>query len=62
MDSKASIIISYWIAIAIISSVYIYTFGSDIDIMYGVLIPIGFLVLIGFVLSYAAISQPTKKE
>ena len=61
MDNKAIIVTSYWIAVAIISSVYMFVFGPDVEIAYGVLLPIGFLVMIGFILSYSAFSEQNSK-
>ena len=62
MNSRAAIVSSCWLAIAIISSVYMYVFGPDIDIMFGVFLPIGFLVLIAFVVTFMALSEPDSKK
>lgn len=56
MDSKAAIIVSCWFAIAIISSVYMLVLGSEVDIMFGVFIPIGFLVLVAVMVTFLVLS------
>ena len=62
MDSRAVIVSSCWIAIAIISSVYMFVFGPEIDILFGVLIPIGLLVLIALVVTFVALSGENSKK
>ena len=62
MNSRAAIVSSCWLAIAIISSVYMYVFGPDVDIMFGVFLPIGFLVLIAFAVTFMALSEPDNKK
>ena len=57
MESKAVIVGSCWIAISVIASVYMCTFGPDIDIAYGVLLPVGFLVLIAILVTFVALSE-----
>lgn len=47
MDYKAVTIASSWLAIALISVVYMLVFGSQIgDVFFGVFLPIGLLVLV----------------
>ena len=60
MDYKASIVASCWLAIAVISSVYMFVFGPDVDIMFGVLLPIGFLVLIAVIVTFMVLSSSEK--
>ena len=60
MDYRASIVASCWLAIAIISSVYMFVFGPDVDIMFGVLLPIGFLVLIAVIVTFMVLSSSEK--
>ena len=54
MDSaRAAVIISCWFALAIIASVYMITFANKLgDIFFGVLIPIGVLVLVGVIVTF----------
>ena len=60
MDYRASIVASCWLAIAVISSVYMFVFGPDVDIMFGVLLPIGFLVLIAVIVTFMVLSSSEK--
>lgn len=60
MDDRASIVISCWFTIAVISSVYMLVFGPDIDVLFGVLIPIGFLILIAVMVTFFVISSSEK--
>ncbi len=47
MDYKAVTIASSWLAIALISVVYMWVFGSQIgDVFFGVFLPVGGLVLV----------------
>ena len=57
MDSKAAIIVSCWFTIAIISSVYMIVFGKEVDIMFGVFMPIGFLILIALIVTFLVLSS-----
>jgi len=57
MDSKAAIIVSCWFSIAIISSVYMIVFGREVDIMFGVFMPIGFLILIALIVTFLVLSS-----
>lgn len=61
MDYRATIVTSCWLAIAAISSVYMYVFGPDVDILFGVLIPIGFLVLIALIVTFVALETNSNK-
>ena len=60
MDYRASIVASCWLAIAVISSVYMFVFGPDVDIMFGVLLPIGFLVIIAVIVTFMVLSSSEK--
>ena len=64
MDLKVAIIVSCWFTVALISSVYMMVFGHDIDIMFGVLIPIGFLILIAVIVTFIVLSsfEPESKK
>jgi len=57
MDSKAAIVVSCWFTIAIISSVYMLVFGREVDVMFGVFIPIGFLILIAVIVTFMVMSS-----
>jgi len=52
MDSKATIIASCWLAIAVIASVYMITFADKLgDIFFGVFMPVGGLVFVGLIVT-----------
>ncbi len=52
MDSKAVIIASCWFSLAIIASVYMIIFANQLgDVMFGVFLPIGALVLVGLIVT-----------
>ncbi len=52
MEFKTAAIVSCWLAVAIISSVYMIVFGSSLgDIFFGVFLPVGLLVLIAVFLT-----------
>jgi len=54
MEYKAAIIVSCWFAVITISSVYMWVFGSKLaDIMFGVFIPIGLLILVAIIITFA---------
>jgi hypothetical protein len=57
MESKAAIVVSCWFTIAIISSVYMLVFGREVDVMFGVFIPIGFLILIAVIVTFMVMSS-----
>jgi hypothetical protein len=61
MDYRASIVISCWFAIAVISSVYMLVFGPDIDVAFGVLIPIGFLILVAVIVTFLILYDSEQK-
>jgi hypothetical protein len=65
MESKAAIIASCWLAVAIISSVYMFVFADKVgDVLFGVFLPIGLLVLVAIIVTFGivSISGPEKKS
>lgn len=58
MEYKATIIVSCWFAVITISAVYMWVFGSKLaDIMFGVFIPIGLLILVAIIVTFAVASS-----
>ncbi len=58
MDSRASIISSVWIAVAAISVVYMLAFADKIgDVLFGVFLPVGLLVLAAIVVTVIVIDH-----
>ena len=62
MDFKAAIIISCWFTVAIISSVYMFVFGNEVDIMFGVFVPIGLLILVAVIVTFMVLSSSEPKK
>jgi len=65
MDYRAVIIASCWLAVAVISSVYMWVFRGFIgDIMFGVFLPIGLLVLVAITVTFGVTSrfEPVEKR
>lgn len=61
MDYRAAIVISTWLAVAIIAGVYMWVFGGFIgDVMFGVFFPVGLLVAVALVVTFRAL--PSKEE
>jgi hypothetical protein len=57
MELKTAIVVSCWFTVAIISSVYMLVFGREIDVMFGVLLPIGFLILVALIVTFMVLSS-----
>jgi hypothetical protein len=59
MEFRTAVVVSCWISIAIIASVYMFVFGSQIgDVLFGVFLPVGLLVLVALIVTiYVASSQ-----
>jgi hypothetical protein len=63
--SKAVIIASCWFSLALIASVYMIVFASKLgDILFGVFLPVGLLILVGVAVTFflASTSEPEKKS
>jgi len=57
MESNGAIVVSCWFAVAIISSVYMIVFGREVDVMFGVFLPIGFLILVAVMVTFMVLSS-----
>jgi hypothetical protein len=52
MEFRTATVVSCWISVAIIASVYMFVFGSQIgDVLFGVFLPVGLLVLVALVVT-----------
>ncbi len=59
MDYRASITVSCWLAVAIIASIYMFVFADKVgDILFGVFLPVGFLVLVAIAVTILMTSKP----
>ncbi len=57
VDSRAASIVSCWLAVAIISSVYMWVFGDELgDVLFGVFVPVGLLVLVAIGVTFGVAS------
>jgi hypothetical protein len=63
MGFKTAAVVSCWISVAIIASVYMIVFSGSIgDVLFGVFLPVGLLVLIAlFVTIYVASNSDKEK-
>jgi len=65
VESRAAIIVSCWLAVAIISVAYMWIFADKVgDVLFGVFLPVGLLVLVAIIVTFgiASISGPEKKS
>jgi hypothetical protein len=63
MDYRAAIISSCWWAVAIISSVYMWLFAEKIgDILFGVFLPVGLLVLVAPIVTFVVSGSASKEK
>jgi hypothetical protein len=59
MEFRTAAVVSCWISVAIIASVYMFVFGGQIgDVLFGVFLPVGLLVLVALIVTiYVASGQ-----
>ncbi len=62
MDYRAAIVASCWLAVAIISSVYMWVFADKIGDALGVIIPVGLLVLVALIVTVFVVYSGTEKK
>jgi tellurite resistance protein TehA-like permease len=63
MDYRAVNISNVWLSIAIISAVYMWLFADKIgDILFGVFLPVGLLVLVAFILTIVVLSHTESEK
>ena len=61
MDYRAAVTSSCWLAVAVISSFYMYLFTEQVgDILFGVFLPVGLLVLVALIVTFAMSGSPEK--
>ena len=62
MEFRTAAVVSCWFSVAIIASVYMVVFGSTIgDILFGVFLPIGLLVLVALIVTVYVASNNSQK-
>ena len=58
MDNRAAIVLGCWLAVALISSVYMLLFADKIgDVLFGVFLPVGLLVFVALTVTIIAFSK-----
>ena len=63
MSTKIFAIVSCWASVTIISVIYLVVFGDKIgDILFGVFVPIGILVLIALIVTVLATNSFEKES
>jgi len=63
MEFKTAAVVSCWISVAIIASVYMIVFAGSIgDVLFGVFLPIGLLVLAALFVTIYVTSNSDKEK
>jgi len=63
MDYRATIVSSCWLAVAVISAVYLWLFADKVgDILFGVFLPIGLLVFVAFIVTVIVVSKSNSEK
>jgi len=63
MDYRAAIVSSCWLAVAVISAIYMWLFADKIgDILFGVFLPIGLLVFVAFIVTVIVVSKSDSEK
>jgi hypothetical protein len=62
VEFKTAAVVSCWLAVALIASVYMLVFGNSLgDILFGVFLPVGALVVVAFIVTIILSSQKEEK-
>ncbi len=60
---RAIVIAACWISLTIIASVYMIVFANKLgDILFGVFLPVGLLILVGFIITIILTSSSNQEE
>ena len=63
MDYRATIVSSCWLAVAVISAVYMWLFADKVgDVLFGVFLPIGLLVFVAFIVTVIVVSKSNSEK
>jgi len=63
MDFKTAAVVSCWLSVAIIASVYMIVFARSVgDVLFGVFLPVGLLVLVALFVTIYVTSSSTKER
>jgi hypothetical protein len=62
MEFKTAAVVSCWLAVALIASVYMIVFGNELgDILFGLFLPVGALVLVALIVTLYLASNHQEK-
>jgi len=62
MDTRAVIVLSTWLAVTVIAAVYMLAFSNKIgDVMFGVFLPVGLLVIVALVVTFTVLPNQQPK-
>jgi hypothetical protein len=62
MEFKTAAVVSCWLAVALIASVYMLVFGNELgDILFGLFLPVGALVLVALIVTLYLASNHQEK-
>ena len=63
MEFRTAAVVSCWISVAIIASVYMIVFAGSVgDVLFGVFLPVGLLVLVALFVTIYVTSSSTKER
>jgi hypothetical protein len=63
VEFKTAAVVSCWISIAIIASVYMIVFSGSIgDVLFGVFLPVGLLILVALVVTIYVASGSNREK
>ncbi len=65
INNRAAVVVSCWLAVAVISSVYIWVAlggGYLGDVLFGLFVPVGLLVGVAFVVTFGLLMTETQPE
>jgi hypothetical protein len=62
MEFKTAAVVSCWLAVALIASVYMLVFGNELgDILFGLFLPVGAVVLVALIVTFYLASNHQEK-
>jgi hypothetical protein len=63
MDYRAFIVASCWLAVAVISSVYMWLFADKVgDVLFGIFLPVGLLVFVALIVTVVIVSKSESRK
>ncbi len=63
MENRAAVVVGVWLAVAIIASAYMLAFADTIgDLLFGVFLPVGLLVLVAVAVTFGLAARPEHEK